>query len=194
MASIDFMVCIAMERYSLIISARCSCFRQAMETSVVVCFVFWAPSLFWLFRVTSLGEIMSNEINIIIVNILLLLPFPLLMFFLVGTLKFLSAASSIPPDEKHRTVAVLVLVLLIYTLMILPYIIWSLATGPTPNAVTFTLSTIIHLIPLASIGVYFFLRKGAVDKLLASVCCCRMDHSEISSRVNDDTGITVSSV
>ncbi|KAF3707882.1 hypothetical protein EXN66_Car001055 [Channa argus] len=165
-----------------------------METSVVVCFVFWAPSLFWLFRVTSFVEVMSTEINIIIVYILLLLPFPLLMFFLVGTLKFLSAASSIPPDEKHRTVAVLVLVLLIYTLMILPYIIWSLATGPTPNAVTFTLRTIIHLIPLASIGVYFFLRKGAVDKLLASVCRCRMDHSEISSRVNDDTGITVSSV
>ncbi|XP_038588789.1 G-protein coupled receptor 4-like [Micropterus salmoides] len=62
----------------------------------------------------------------IIFAILLLLPFPLFIFFLTGTLKALSASISVPSDEKRRIVGVLVLVLLIYTLLFLPRIILNL--------------------------------------------------------------------
>ncbi|XP_067367733.1 G-protein coupled receptor 4-like isoform X2 [Channa argus] len=193
MASIDFMVCIALERYLVITSPQFSCLRQVIQIPIVVCFVIWAPPLFCAFRVTFFVEFVSTEIIISFVCFILL-PFPLLMYLLGGALKALSAAGSVPPDEKRRTVAILVLVLLIYTLLFLPTIIWSLVRGIGLNTVSFVLITIIRLIPLTNMSVYFFLRKGAADKLLACVCCCSMDHGEISSRVNNDTVITVSSV
>ncbi|XP_067367725.1 G-protein coupled receptor 4-like isoform X1 [Channa argus] len=193
MASVGFMLCIALERYLVITSPQFSCLRQVIQIPIVVCFVIWAPPLFCAFRVTFFVEFVSTEIIISFVCFILL-PFPLLMYLLGGALKALSAAGSVPPDEKRRTVAILVLVLLIYTLLFLPTIIWSLVRGIGLNTVSFVLITIIRLIPLTNMSVYFFLRKGAADKLLACVCCCSMDHGEISSRVNNDTVITVSSV
>ncbi|KAI3363505.1 hypothetical protein L3Q82_012105 [Scortum barcoo] len=52
--------------------------------------------------------------------IFLLLPLPLFIFFLGGTLRALSASQSVPSDEKRRIVGCLVLVMLIYTLLFLP--------------------------------------------------------------------------
>ena len=116
----------------------------------------------------------------------LLLPFPLLIFFLAGTLRALSAARGVPPDEKRRIVATLVLVLLIYALLFLPRMIFSTLKhfGKYPD---FEIGSVIpvYLSPLADLFLYVFMRKSICDRPLASLCCSKMDHDDISTLVEN---------
>ncbi|XP_033468765.2 G-protein coupled receptor 4-like [Epinephelus lanceolatus] len=180
MVSIGFMVCIALERYLVIACPLWYRFRRTIKISVLVCVVVWAlpPVISCLFIAARNSATISG--------ILLLLPLPLFIFFLGGTLKALSASISVHSDEKRRIVGMLVLVLLIYTLLFLPTIILSLAWGSSGiderNLYNLSL-TFVQFSPLADLFLYIFMRKGTIDKLLASVCCCRMDSDDISSPV-----------
>ncbi|KAL7383638.1 hypothetical protein ABVT39_014989 [Epinephelus coioides] len=179
LASIGFMVCIALERYLVIACPLWYRFRRTIKVSVLVCVVVWAlPAV--IFCLIIAGNTMANA------GILLLFPFPLFIFFLGGTLKALSASISVHSDEKRRIVGMLVLVLLIYTLLFLPSIILSL-TWDNRGFDKYELSdlsiTFVQFSPLADLFLYIFMRKGTIDKLLASVCCCRMDSDDISSPV-----------
>ncbi|XP_049456165.1 G-protein coupled receptor 4-like [Epinephelus fuscoguttatus] len=179
-ASIGFMVCIALERYLVIACPLWYRFRRTIKVSVLVCVVVWAlPAVIFYLLLTGRNSLTIG-------GILLLLPLPLLIFFLGGTLKALSASISVHSDEKRRIVGMLVLVLLIYTLLFLPSIILFLARGSS-DIDEYKLSnlsfTFLKLSPLADLFLYIFMRKGTIDKLLASVCCCRMDSDDISSPV-----------
>ncbi|XP_078016770.1 G-protein coupled receptor 4-like [Epinephelus lanceolatus] len=176
-ASIGFMVCIALERYLVIACPLWYRFRRTIKVSVLVCVVVWAlPAV--IFCLIIAGNTMTNA------GILLLFPLPLFIFFLGGTLKALSASISVHSDEKRRIVGMLVLVLLVYTLLFLPSIILSL-TWDNRGLDKYELSdlsiTFVQFSPLADLFLYIFMRKGTIDKLLASVCCCRMDSDDISS-------------
>ncbi|XP_042290124.1 mas-related G-protein coupled receptor member A4-like [Thunnus maccoyii] len=153
-------------------------FRRTIKISLVVCVVVWILPLVYVLPVYFWVRF---EISETIFAVFLLVPFPLLIFFLGGTLKSLFAAISVPSDEKRRIVGILVLVLLIYTLLFLPNIIWSLVEEARYNH-TFSGLTFILLrfSPLADLILYVFMRKGAIDKLLASLCCCRMDSDDNS--------------
>ncbi|XP_045921161.1 proto-oncogene Mas-like [Micropterus dolomieu] len=177
MASIYFMVSIALERYLVIAHPLWYRCRRTIKSSVAVCVLVWVLPFA---DVVPYYFFSDGLVYYTITAIFFLLPFPLLIFFLVGTLKALSASISVPSDEKQRIVGVLVLVLLIYTLLFLPKIISFLIVN-TDNTF-FNISLIcIRLSPLADLVLYVFMRKGIIDKLLASVCCCRMDSSDISS-------------
>ncbi|XP_049926498.1 mas-related G-protein coupled receptor member A4-like [Epinephelus moara] len=178
-ASVCFMVCIALEKYLVIACPLWYRFRRTIKVSVLVCVVVWIiplvyflPFFFWInFRVKR-----------VIFAIFLLLPLPLFIFFLGGTLKALSASISVHSDEKRRIIGLLVLVLLIYMLLFLPSISWSLVAGAKFNKTFSNVSlTILKLSPLVDVFLYVFMKKGTVDKLLASVCCCKMDSDDISS-------------
>ncbi|XP_033182255.1 G-protein coupled receptor 4-like [Anabas testudineus] len=191
MASVGFMVCIALERYLVIAWPLWYRNRPTIKISVVVCVVVWTFSL-----VGFLLFYFSKESNDIAFSVFLLSPIPLLIFFLVGTIKALSAAISVSAEEKCRIVGLLVLVLLIYTLLFLPGIIWHLADKNTRgHNLTFVSFTFFKLSPLADLFLYIFLRKGAVNKVLSCLCCCRKNRtSQTSSSVNDETTHTVISV
>ncbi|XP_038586190.1 G-protein coupled receptor 4-like isoform X2 [Micropterus salmoides] len=165
-ASVGFMVCISLERYLVIAHPLWYRFRRTIKTSVVVCVLVWVLS-----AVCAVCVYFTDDTYILFTALLFLLPFPLLIFFLVGTLKALSATISVPSDEKRRIVGILVLVLLIYTLLFLPSIIWFLKEY-TDGLVDFRLIllslTFLRFSPLADLFLYVFMRKGFIDKLLAS--------------------------
>ncbi|XP_044229418.1 G-protein coupled receptor 4-like [Thunnus albacares] len=177
-SSVGFMVCVALERYLLIAWPLWYRFRRTIKISLAVCVVVWTlplvfvlPHYYWDdYRVTN-----------IITAVFFLIPFPLLIFFLGGTLKALSAAISVSSDEKLRIVGILVLVLLIYTLLFLPNIIGYLVEEARYNDTFYNLRfSPLRFSPLADLILYVFIRKGAIGKLLASLCWCRMDSGDNS--------------
>ncbi|XP_078016929.1 G-protein coupled receptor 4-like [Epinephelus lanceolatus] len=177
-ASVGFMVCVALERYLVIACPLWYRFRRTIEISVLVCVVVWLlPALCFL----TVSFCSDDRIRDITFAIFRLLPLPLLTFFLGGTLRALSASNSVPSDEKRRIVGMLVLVLLIYMLLFLPSIIWSLAQKQVNSILYILLHVFRRLSPLADLVLYVFMRKGAIDRVLAAVCCCRMDSNETRS-------------
>ncbi|XP_018516328.1 G-protein coupled receptor 4 [Lates calcarifer] len=176
LASVGFMVCVALERYLVIAWPLWYRFRRNIKVSIVVCVVVWALPLAFL-----LPLYFEVDFDILIIAaVYLLTPLPLFIFSLVGTLKALSA-SRVSSDEKRRIVAVLVVVLLTYMLLFLPTTIWCLDKKVRYNDTLIDLSfTLIQFSPLADLFLYVFIRKGAVDKILASLCCCRMESNDIS--------------
>ncbi|XP_062285995.1 ovarian cancer G-protein coupled receptor 1-like, partial [Scomber scombrus] len=185
MASVGFMVCISLERYLLIAWPLWYRSRRTMKVSVVVCVVVWVLALV---VTCSVLFIASEDTPIAVI---LLLPFPVLIFSVVGIFKGLSAAISVSSEEKRRIVGATILVLLNYTLLFLPFIIVTITQDHTMT-IPYAL---IYFNPLGDLVLYVFMRKGAIDKILASVCCCRMETQQQQTiAVNDDSTKTVSSV
>ncbi|XP_067467145.1 ovarian cancer G-protein coupled receptor 1-like [Thunnus thynnus] len=175
LASVGFMVCIALERYLVIAWPLWYHVRSTIKISLAVCVVVWTLPLV---SVLSVYFMVNFEISDIIFAVLLLIPFPLLIFFLGGTLKALSAAISVSSDEKRRIVGMLVLVVLIYTLLFLPRIIVLLSYKAQSNHDFRKLTEmLLEFSPLADLILYVFI-KETMDKLLASLCCCIMDNDD----------------
>ncbi|XP_067367859.1 mas-related G-protein coupled receptor member B5-like [Channa argus] len=177
LAGVGFMVCVSLERYLVIRWPLWYRFRRTIKISLMVCVVVWALPLVLLLPVYFWGD---TYVALTTFGHCLLLPFPLFILSLGGTLKALSAASRVPPDEKRRIVATLVLVLIIYTLLFLPSIIYFLAKNTRAGFLDDLSFTMVQFNPIADSFLYVLLRKGAVDKVLASVCCCRMESNDIS--------------
>ncbi|XP_067466970.1 ovarian cancer G-protein coupled receptor 1-like [Thunnus thynnus] len=178
LASVGFMVCVALERYLVIAWPLWYRFRSTIKISLVVCVVVWTLPLVYVLPHYYWND---HRVTNTLTAVFFLVPFPLLIFFLGGTLKSLFAAISVPSDEKRRIVGILVLVLLIYTLVFLPKIIWILVEEARDNDTFDNLTFILlRFSPLADLILYVFMRKGAIDKLLASLCCCRMDSDDNS--------------
>ncbi|XP_014330881.1 G-protein coupled receptor 4-like [Xiphophorus maculatus] len=182
LVSVGFMMCISVERYLVIAKAVWYKFRRNRKTSVVVCIAVWVLPLPLLLAI-QFNPYM--EIYGYILTFIFLLPFPLFIFFLFGTIKALSGAHRVPADEKRRIVAILVAVLLIYTILFLPIISLFLVDD---SLTLQTLGTIgIYMSPLADTILYLLIRKSLLDKVLASLCFCKMSNGqEMSSMENDN--------
>ncbi|XP_041659320.1 G-protein coupled receptor 4-like [Cheilinus undulatus] len=179
LTSVCFMVCISLERYLVIAHPLWYRFRRTIRISVAVCVVVWIISLVLIFTVFLW---VTKFVLDIILSIFFIIPFPLFIFFLVGTLRALSTSVSVPSGEKQRIVAILVLVLLIYTLLFLPYVIW-LTAGTYTHDITLPFLSLmfVRLSPLADLLLYVFIRKETFGKLWTSVCCCRKKNNDTNN-------------
>uniref|UniRef100_M3ZRW9 Proteinase-activated receptor 2-like n=1 Tax=Xiphophorus maculatus TaxID=8083 RepID=M3ZRW9_XIPMA len=167
-------------RYLVIVKPLWYRFRRNIKTYVVVCIVMWLLPLFFLLFLF----LTYNPVIIFIV--FFLLPIPLFIFFLVGTIKALSGAVSVPADEKRRIAAIQVVVLIMYTLLYLPLILllgFIMKSNSQFNITLYTVAIVcICLSPLADTTLYLFIRKSIMDKFLASICSCKIsNHQETSS-------------
>ncbi|XP_042358474.1 ovarian cancer G-protein coupled receptor 1-like, partial [Plectropomus leopardus] len=178
-ASVLFMMCIALERYLVIACPLWYRYRRTLKISVLVCVAVWVLPIFYFLPFFFWVNYKGKRA---IFAILLLLPLPLFIFFLGGTLRALSTSISVHSDEKRRIVGMLLLVLLIYTVLFLPSIIWSLVPGARYKKILTNLCLMfLRLSPLADLVLYVFMRKRTTDKILASVCCCTVDSKDVSS-------------
>ncbi|XP_032364685.1 mas-related G-protein coupled receptor member A4-like [Etheostoma spectabile] len=187
MTSVGFMVCIALERYLLIVFPLWYRCRRTIRSTVVICVLAWVLPSLYLFTLFFVGNFNVPQM---IAIVFLLLPLPLLLFFCCATLRALSASVSVLPDEKQRIVGTLVLVLLIYMLLFLPNIILIMVVRYTKDrSLTKTLfyvsSVFLKLNPLVDMVLYIFMKKGALDKILSSVRCCRVEDRGLRSLENN---------
>ncbi|XP_067091816.1 G-protein coupled receptor 4-like [Osmerus mordax] len=165
-ASVCFMVCIALERYFLIAFPLWYHFRYKVQYSVMV------SSIFWLFPFVNIviGSFLpSIEASLYLNSVLILIPLPLLIFGLVGTLRALSVSISVTVREKRRIIGILTLVLGTYCLLFLPRVIHFLLVAVHSPLKTELWGIMVLFSPLVDPLLYVFIRRGAcpcLDTLL----------------------------
>ncbi|XP_074532164.1 G-protein coupled receptor 4-like [Halichoeres trimaculatus] len=188
LTSVGFMVCVSLERYLVIAHPLWYRFRRNIKISVAVCAVVWVIPPVFFFAVLPL---VGSSVALISYSIFFIIPFPLFIFFLVGTLRALSASVSVSSDEKRRIVGILVLVLLIYTFLFLPAIIFFLSAAKVAQSKDLGVLSymFVQLSPLADLSLYIFIRKDIVGKFLSAVCCCKME-----SNGNDEPAVNVDDI
>uniref|UniRef100_A0A8C9RZW1 G-protein coupled receptors family 1 profile domain-containing protein n=1 Tax=Scleropages formosus TaxID=113540 RepID=A0A8C9RZW1_SCLFO len=186
--NVSFMMCIAVERYLMISHPLWYSIHCTVKRSILTSLGVWMVSLI----VTALECIGVHLLDMLMFNyvipILLLLPFPLLLFLFVGTWRGLSKALTLSTREKRRILATLGLVIGSYTFFFLPFIIVILNWDSVPGYLVVSAQLLLCMNPLSDLLLYIFVRKDRTRHILQDISCChrsQTDHEE-----TDQTAVT----
>uniref|UniRef100_A0A3Q0T8I0 G-protein coupled receptors family 1 profile domain-containing protein n=1 Tax=Amphilophus citrinellus TaxID=61819 RepID=A0A3Q0T8I0_AMPCI len=168
MASLYFKMCIALERYFFIACPLLDCLRQT-KSSVLVCILVWALCIISVPLAIVLDELLRLIIYVA-------LPGPLFIFCLARTFRALPAATSVPTEEKWRTLGTLILLFVNYFLIIIPTII-CLFVNEYRYRLLYYYVILVSVFSFLDLILFAFKCKGPIDRLLACVCCCSMENS-----------------
>ncbi|XP_066578279.1 G-protein coupled receptor 4-like [Amia ocellicauda] len=134
-ASVWFMVCIALERYLVVAHPLWYRYRRSVRHAALISAGVWLLAL--LLTVPIMLRFFWNfdpfTARLISIPNVFLLPFPLLVFFYLGTRRVIIRTHSIQDEEKKRILCMLALVLGTYTVFFLPFGIMSLLVSCSAN-------------------------------------------------------------
>ncbi|XP_039477983.1 uncharacterized protein LOC120443403 [Oreochromis aureus] len=157
MAGLYFKVCIALERCFFITLPLLDCLRET-RSSVLLCVLVWAFCIVSL----PLALVLHQFIHLIIYAAL---PGALFIFCLARTFRALHAATSVPTQDKRRSLGILILLFFKYCVLIVPVIIFP------HEHIRFYINWILFLLcPFVDLVLCLFMRQGRIDRLLACLC------------------------
>lgn len=200
-----FTLCIALERYLLVAHPLWYRCRRSLRHSLLASVVTWATAGLSILLQSQLaqerivfyshpeGSDRRASINVVpcgefcpVQSLILLLPLPLLLFFLFGTRRALKGSLSVSGAEQRKILGTLTLVLVNYVVLFLPSVVMLLITysesfrgygdvsqQPDPTVLG-SLDTValalIYVSPLLDTLLYVFLRRDSKDTLEAFPC------------------------
>ncbi|XP_030643746.1 ovarian cancer G-protein coupled receptor 1 [Chanos chanos] len=185
MASVGFMMCIALERYLLVVHPLWYRCRRTLCHSLLASAAVWLSPLLTI-EFTPCGSFCVFQC------VLLLLPVPVLTFFLLGTWRALSGSLSVTQSERSKILGTLLLVVASYTFLFLPSVVSLLLLNSDPKSDVVDISQrndqtlsvfldacalcLLYISPLVDPLLYIFLRRDASDTREAFSClhrsCC----------------------
>ncbi|XP_008428330.1 uncharacterized protein LOC103477172 [Poecilia reticulata] len=166
LASLCFRTMIALERCCSISCPSSSCITQTKGFVIVTVFV-WVFCLVFV----PLFVLLRQEYSCLIFA---LLPAPVLLTCLVVALKHLCGNMSVPAEENRRTVGILVILLIHYSVAVFPIVISSFGFQPYSDRfkvpdIYLTLFLLGYFLDLL---LFVVMCKGLIEKLLKCLCCC----------------------
>ncbi|XP_041920769.1 uracil nucleotide/cysteinyl leukotriene receptor-like [Alosa sapidissima] len=180
MANVCFMVLISAERYGMIAHPVWYRSLHTIRTSVIVSVTVWVilPIIVIITGLYTPHVVLSELL-------VMLLPYPWMIFFFVGTWRALSRNTSVPRHEQRRIMRTLALVLSIYTVLFLPYVMVEIDIYyPFVNNRTSWIYLVefayflIALNPLFDFILYLFMRRDAKDIFRSLFCFCKRHEDE----------------
>ncbi|XP_076142350.1 uncharacterized protein LOC143124591 [Alosa pseudoharengus] len=169
-SNIVFMVGVAQERHLLVASQRChGCCRKAKHSSLISLATWAAP----------IGIVLLLYFGFLLAfSICLLVPFPLLVFFLLDSCRAsLCCPTSVRPSQRRRVLAMLVTILLNYSLLFFPFALATLLANLEVQISGYeyfglAANLMLYLSPVFNPFLTMLLTKS-LRELLDTLPCCR---------------------
>ncbi len=166
-----FMAFIAVERYILVSHPHWYRSHHSVKMSCFISFIIWLmPLTFIKIRDQEMFTMISQSLACFV-------PYSVILLCFVGTWRGLSHAISLTSHKRKLILGSLSLVLLNYTLLILPLSITSLClkflepAPPIAENVYLFCHFLLYLNPIADCLLYLFMRSDA-DNIMRSLFCC----------------------